>query len=57
MHFLKLGMTAIATGVLATLTMSPAIAQTPPPLTKQMIGPLNDAQKAIVAKDWANRRS
>lgn len=57
MHFLKLGMTAIATGVLATLTMSPAIAQTPPPLTKQMIGPLNDAQKAIVAKDWATAKT
>ncbi|MDP3492214.1 MAG: hypothetical protein Q8R82_03805 [Hyphomonadaceae bacterium] len=58
MHFLKLGMTAIATGVLANLTMSPAIAQTtPPPLTKQMIGPLNDAQKAIVAKDWATAKT
>lgn len=57
MHFLKLGITAIATGVLATMTMAPAIAQTPPQLTKALINPLNDAQKAIVAKDWANAKT
>lgn len=57
MHFLKLGITAIATGVMATMTMAPALAQKPPQLTKALINPLNDAQKAIVAKDWATAKT
>lgn len=59
MHFLKLGITAIATGVLATMTMAPALAQKTqaPQLTKALINPLNDAQKAIVAKDWATAKT
>jgi tetratricopeptide (TPR) repeat protein len=59
MQFLKLGMTAIASGVLATLAIStPALAQPKPPqLTKSVAGPLNEAQKASVAKDWATAKT
>lgn len=59
MQFLKLGMTAIASGVLATLVMSaPAIAQgKPPALTKSVMGPLGEAQKAAGAKDFATAKT
>lgn len=57
MHFLKLGITALATGVLAALTMSPALAQQQPaPLTKQMQQPYTEARNAVVAKDWATAK-
>lgn len=58
MQFLKLGATAIATGVIAALTMSPAaMAQKPPALTKQVVGPLNEARTALLAKDWATAKT
>jgi hypothetical protein len=59
MHFLKLGVTAIATGVLAALTISPApaVAQQPAPLTKQMQQPYTEARNAIIAKDWATAKT
>lgn len=59
MKFLKLGMTAIASGVLATMAMStPALAQPKPPqLTKSVMGPLGEAQKASAAKDWATAKT
>jgi len=60
MKLLKLGMTAIATGVLATLAMStPALAQKAqaPALTKSVIGPLGEAQKAAGAKDFATAKT
>ncbi len=59
MHFLKLGLTAIATGVLATAAMTtPAMAQKgQPQLTKQVIGPLGEAQKAAGAKDFATAKT
>lgn len=59
MHFLKLGVTAIATGVLAALTMSPApaLAQQTAPLTKQMQQPYTEARNAIIAKDWATAKT
>jgi tetratricopeptide (TPR) repeat protein len=58
MQFLKLGATAIATGVVVALTMSPAaVAQKPPTLTKQVVGPLNEARTALVAKDWATAKT
>lgn len=61
MKFLKLGMTAIATGVLATLAMNaPALAQkgqAQPQLTKSVMGPLGEAQKAAVAKDFATAKT
>ncbi len=59
MQFLKLGMTAIASGVLATMAMAsaPALAQPkPPPLSKQVAQPLGEAQKAAQAKDWATAK-
>jgi|JI10StandDraft_1071094.scaffolds.fasta_scaffold177596_2 TolA-binding protein len=57
MQFLKLGATAIATGVLTALTMAPALAQQPIPLTKQIIAPLNEARAAIIAKDWPTAKA
>ncbi len=60
MQFLKLGATAIATGVIATLTMTaaaPAFAQKEPTLTRQVSGPLNEARTAIIAKDWATAKT
>jgi len=43
MHFLKLGITALATGVLAALTMAPV--------------PYTEARNAVVSKDWATAKT
>lgn len=59
MHFLKRSAAAIATGVLAlAITPAVAIAQTPATqVSKQMVGPMNEARAAIVAKDWATAKA
>lgn len=59
MKFRTLGATAIAALLFAIAAPAPmAFAQNgqaaaPAPVTKQIIGPLNDARTAIIAKDWA----
>ena len=57
MKFRTLGATAIAALLVAIAAPAPlAFAQNgvaPPPVTKQIVGPLNDARNAIIAKDWA----
>ena len=59
MKFRTLGATAIAALLVAIAAPAPmAFAQNgqqaaPPPVSKQMVTPLNDARAAIIAKDWA----
>jgi sec-independent protein translocase protein TatC len=52
-----LGATAVAALLVAIAAPAPmAFAQNgaaPPPVTKQIVGPLNDARNAIIGKDWA----
>ncbi len=59
MKFRTLGATALAALLVAIAAPAPlAFAQNgqvaaPAPVTKQIVGPLNDARTAILAKDWA----
>ncbi len=57
MKLRTLGATAIAALLVAIAAPTPmAFAQNgaaPPPVTKQIVGPLNDARNAIIGKDWA----
>lgn len=63
MRFLKVGGTAVG-AVLLALTATPALAQQPPAqqpaamqLSKGMVGPMNEARTAIIAKDWATAKT
>ena len=57
MKFRTLGATAIAALLVAIAAPAPpAFAQNgaaPPPVSKQIVTPLNEARNAILAKDWA----
>lgn len=57
MKLRTLGATAIAALLVAVAAPAPmAFAQNgaaPPPVSKQIVGPLNDARNAIIGKDWA----
>lgn len=60
MRFLKLGATALAGVFLVAGAMTPvALAQQPPiaQVSKAMAGPVNEANAAIAAKDWATAKT
>ncbi len=59
MRFLKVGGTAVG-AVLLAMTATPALAQQQPApmqLSKSMVGPMNEARNAILAKDWVTAKA